>query len=36
MLLERMVSQASPAGLLGPVVGHIDNIGRLITHEQIA
>lgn len=31
MLLEQMESQASPAALLGPVVGHIDNIGRLIS-----
>jgi tetratricopeptide (TPR) repeat protein len=30
MLLEQMESQASPAALLGPVVGHLDNIGRLI------
>jgi hypothetical protein len=30
VLLEQMESQASPASLLGPVVGHLENIGRLI------
>jgi tetratricopeptide (TPR) repeat protein len=30
VLLEQMESQASPAALLGPVVGHLENIGRLI------
>jgi len=30
VLLEQMESQVSPASLLGPVVGHLENIGRLL------